>query len=382
LCGIIKKLMKFFIFGLPHTKTLNPVDSPFTTCAFTSKVWYLCRMMYERGHEVIHLGTEGSNPICTKHISVTSHDEWFKLYGHRSATDFYNIDTDKQFKPYMEIFTKNSRKAIEENCKDPYEAIVCITWGGAQNDAVIGLDQFIVESGVGYPCCTHDFRIYESYAWMHRHLKNDKTEQGKWYQCVIPNAFDPGIFYLSPKKDYVLYIGRIYDGKGVDIACDVTNKLGYKLKLAGQGDPKPYLKYSNVEYVGPVGVKDRSKLLSEAVCIMCPTKYIEPFGGVAVEAMLSGTPVISSDWGAFTETVLHDITGYRCRTLNDFYHALKNIKSIDPNACRKWAFNNYSLNKIGEMYETYFKNLLELKEEGWNKILPENRLEWIIKKYP
>jgi glycosyltransferase involved in cell wall biosynthesis len=374
--------MKFFIFGLPHTKTLNPVDSPFTTCAFTSKVWYLCRMMYEKGHEVIHLGTEGSNPICTKHISVTTHEEWFQLYGNKPNTEFYKINVDKEYAPYMAKFSQNSRKAIEENCKEPFEAFVCITWGGgtAQDVAIEDLNQIVVESGIGYPHSIQNFRVYESYAWMHRCLKKDNTEQGQWYQCVIPNAFDPELFFLSSKKDYVLYLGRIYDGKGVDIACDITNKLNIKLKLAGQGDPTKYLKYPNVEYVGPVGANDRAKLLSEAICLMCPTKYIEPFGGVAVEAMMSGTPVISTDWGAFPETVLHGITGYRCRTLNEFYCALKNIKNIDPNTCRKWAFQNYSLNKIADMYEVYFNSLLDLKTEiGWRTIKPNVNLDCLRK---
>jgi glycosyltransferase involved in cell wall biosynthesis len=142
----------------------------------------------------------------------------------------------------------------------------------------------------------------------------------------------------------------------------------------GQGDPKPYLS-SGVEYHGPVGVKERRELLRNARGLFSATVYLEPFGGVAVEAMMSGCPVITTDWGAYAETVAHGYTGFRCHTMAEFVKAARNIGSIDPQICRKWAVANYSLDRVGSMYENYFKSVLELNvvgKEGWTA--PE--LEW------
>ena len=76
--------------------------------------------------------------------------------------------------------------------------------------------------------------------------------------------------------------------------------------------------------------------------------------------MLSGTPVITSDFGAFTETVKHGVTGYRCKTLEQFVWAAKNIENIVPEDCREWAEKNYSLERVGKMYDEYFKQLIAL----------------------
>ena len=51
---------------------------------------------------------------------------------------------------------------------------------------------------------------------------------------------------------------------------------------------------------------------------MVPTYYVEPFCGVNVEAQLCGTPVISNDCGAFTETIENLKTGILAHTLKDF----------------------------------------------------------------
>ena len=70
-------------------------------------------------------------------------------------------------------------------------------------------------------------------------LDHVNTSKQDWYNVVIPNYFDPTDFeYNENKEDYFLYLGRVYGGKGVNIAIQVTEKLGYKLKIAGQGDLK------------------------------------------------------------------------------------------------------------------------------------------------
>jgi len=375
--------MKIFVLGVPHTQT----RVEFNTCAFTMKAWNLCKMLDERGHEVIHLGVEGSNPPCRENVAVVPESMWRELYGHPGNRQ-YNTDSTGKYKPLHDLFAANARRAILERTPEPNTAILACTWGGAQQIATNDLPQFQVETGIGYRYTFAKFRVFESYAWMHMHWgKEDRFAGDRWYDVVIPNAFDPDMFEYVPREnkgDYFLYVGRLNDDKGIGIAIDVSKRLGVPLKLAGQGDPARFLQGNpNVEYLGPLNVADRNKAMGKARCGFVPTRYVEPFGGVNVEFQMCGTPVIATDWGAFPETVLHGVTGYRCRTLEQFVWAAKNIDKIDPKMCRMWAVNNFSLQRVVLMYEEFFQQVLNLKGAGWPIEFPEReQLDWLTKNHP
>lgn len=371
--------MRIHVLGIPHTKT----NDDFTTCAFTMKVQNLCKMMHRRGHTVYHYGTEGSTPECTEHISVVSAEEWAAIYSH-PGTGYYDLATDGAHAPYHAKWAMNTRVALLARMGAANEDIVCLTWGAAQRTACEGIPQFLVESGIGYRHSWADWRVYESYAWLHMHLgASDLFSGHKFYWSVIPNAFDTSKFDFSAERgEDFLYMGRLNDDKGVGLAIDIAKAAGRNITIVGPGDPKR-LMAPHVRYLPPVGVEGRRKLLSEARAVLCPTLYVEPFCGVNVEAQLSGAPVITTDWGAFTETVLHGVTGFRCRTFEQFVWAAKNIERIRPKDCCDWAAENYSLERVALMYEEFFQSVLNVRSKGF--YLPHDgrtQLDWLVRAYP
>lgn len=328
--------MRFYVIGLAHTKTVDPInDASFVGCAYTAKAWYLCRMLTELGHEVYHIGNEGSNPICTRHFSIGNPGQWLARYGQRRPTNFFDTSDNE----YTASFYGQARRTVYRNSGEPFSSIVCLPFGQSQRLAVEGLAQIAVETGIGYGNAFLDFRVYESYAWLHHDMGRllDLWEGDIWNWAVIPNAKDVDVFGpivpTAQKENYFMCVCRLNIDKGVGDACETAHKLGVPIKIIGQGNPGPFLG-PGVEYIPPLPLKNIIPLLCKARGLFTYSHYPEPFGNIAVEAMLCGCPVLATDWGVYPETVVQGKTGFRCRSLEQLLVAAKRIDEIDPMICR------------------------------------------------
>ncbi len=141
---------------------------------------------------------------------------------------------------------------------------------------------------------------------------------------------------------------------------------GRKLLVAGHGNPA--LVTDGAEYLGPLNDSDKNELMSKASAVLCPTQYMEPFGCAAVEAQLCGTPAITSDFGAFVETVEDGVTGSRCHYLGEFVKAIQEAHLFNHSKIRQRAVDNYSVVAVAPLYQRAFDRLKLLWAEGWNTV--------------
>lgn len=373
--------MRFHVLSLPHTVTRKD----YSACAFTMKVLKFCKMMHRRGHTIYHYGHEESEVECTEHIGVTTNEDLKIAYGDYDwRKNFFKHNTADHA---HQIFNK---RAIEEvgKRKQKNDFILCF-WGYAHAPIFRAHPELIpVEPGIGCtnePCCPQN--IYESYSVMNQ-IYGQYKRSPHWYDAVIPNYFDKDDFeFCDEPADYFLFVGRIISSKGIGIAIDVTRRIGAKLLIAGQGSVKEVYGSlpDHVTEIGYVEPEQRKELMKRAKALLAPTHYNEPFGGVQVEALLCGTPTITSDWGAFAENNLHGVTGYRCRTLEQFEWACKNVDKISRKTCHEWAMNNFTLERVGLMYEEYFESLLKIHDGsgGFYSTNPDREdLNWLKRYYP
>lgn len=316
-------------------------------------------MMTSRGHEVIlYAGEEVEAPV-TELVTCIFEDqrEAATAGSHYTQASF---DTNA---PHWQIFNANVIRQMATRI-DPHD-FICLIGGSAHKPIADAFPNHIsVEFGVGYGGVFSKFRVFESYAWMHSIYagwKNPTTADGQFFDTVIPGYLEPEMFPLGDGQgDYYLFIGRLIERKGFNIAQEVCQRLGKRLILAGPGEGSGY-----GEFIGSVGPKKRAELMGGAIATFAPTLYIEPFGNVVIEAQACGTPTITTDWGAFTETNINGVTGYRCRTLQEFIDAAENVKSLDRAAIRERAVSLYSVDVIAKQYEDYFLKLSTLWDQGW-----------------
>jgi glycosyltransferase involved in cell wall biosynthesis len=367
--------MRFHVLGLSHSKTTKE----YCCDAFSQKVRLICKLLTNLGHEVYHYGTEGSNPICTENVNVLPIEIFEKVHSYNWRKDGFKIDP--ACLANVE-FDKNTIQEINKR-KQPGDFLLCSF--GYQHKVIADAVKLItVELGIGYEHTFAPHRIFESYSWMHFiYGKQDLKLKPLMYDAVIPNYYDLDDYIFSEEKDdYFFFIARPTPLKGLEIAIRTCEELNVRLLVAGQGEP--FMTGKTMEFLGVVDIEQRAKYMSRAKATFVPTIYIEPFGGTTVESLLCGTPIITTDFGAFPEICIHGKTGYRCRTLEQFIWAAKNINNINPKDCREFAESNYSLERVGKMYQEYFSMLQDLHKnnKGWyNTESNRTEMDWLKKTY-
>lgn len=360
--------MTLHLCALPHTQ----ITDEYLTCAYTQKIAKFCRMFPD---DVVLYAPEGSEAPCKEHVVTMTRDEQLGWFGKWDATQSPNVDWDST-KPWWTQANVTSILGIQRRHEDG--DLVLITAGLSQKPIVDALPGVLpVEWAVGYKgILTSGHRIFESYAWMHHIYGLNGIEDGAFFDSVVPNFFDPDELPLGDGDgEYAVWLGRWTERKGFETAIAICQEAGIELIMAGPGFDGRELP-DGVQHIGPVGVTERAALLGGAQIGFVPTGYIEPFGGVAVEMMLCGTPVISTDWGAFAETVETGVTGHRIRTRGEGVDAIRRCQEIPRASVRERALERYSLDAVKPQFEAVFGRLTELWTDGWytKKPLHETRL--------
>jgi len=183
--------------------------------------------------------------------------------------------------------------------------------------------------------------------------------------------------YSNEPEDYLLYAGRIVPEKGVKEAVQVAKETHHRLLIAGpvyadnQGYFDQYIKPfldDQILYLGYIDQKQLPKYYQKAKALLTPVQWEEPFGLTTIEAMASGTPVISFRRGAAPEIIQDGKTGYVVDTTAEMIDAVYKIKRIKRQDCRDHVKQNFSTSKMVNGYE---KALQEIIQEH-KKISPKS----------
>jgi glycosyltransferase involved in cell wall biosynthesis len=364
----------FHVLGLPHTA----INKDYNCCAYSQKLLKFVDMMVPRGHSVTLYSNEGASVPC-ENVTILSEQERATWFGAHDPQKPYIIDWNHK-QPYWQEFNircikelwKRAKKgdfilSASGNCAQPVADAFPGSYSGIQQTAAF------VEAFIGYYGTFSRYRIYESHAhreWLMGAAGNKGHDTDS---AVVNNYWDMRDFSITtrPKslkgislqEPYYLFIGRVIQEKGYKIAIEVTKTLGARLILAGQGDagelPPHVIRF------GYANTEERNILMQHAVACLCPTLFREPFGGTAAESQLCGAPAITTDHGAFTETVLDP---WRCESHREFVLACIKAKTVtfeERMHIRARAVSKWSFDAVAPKFEAYFNRLYSRWWAGW-----------------
>lgn len=235
---------------------------------------------------------------------------------------------------------------------------------------------------------------YKHLNWLSMSLAQRKgmPESTHWVGNIYHGLSDPVLKPVeNPSGDYVAYMGRVIQPKGVHLAIAAVNAYNQtadtplKLKIAGKHyseeskdtywkeSVEPYLN-DTIEYVGFISSSEQKRtLLGNARALLVPSLFDEPFGMVTLESFACGTPVIALDSGALPEVIEHGKTGFIVKkqlnwndkfdehaAVSGLVEALKNVDALDRQDCRKVYEEQFTRETMARehraAYETVISN--------------------------
>lgn len=199
-----------------------------------------------------------------------------------------------------------------------------------------------------------------------------RTAGGQW--TAIPNFIEPEKFTFSKSVTDdapLVFLSRLDDIKGADLAIAIARKAGRRLILAGNRaehgpqreyfdrEIQPWLDRDGIKWIGEVNDDTKNRLLGTAAGLLVPIRWDEPFGIVFAEALACGTPVITSRRGATPEIVRHGETGFLIDDLTDGVTAVGRLGEIDRALCRRDAIDRFGVTRIAQEYLDLYRAAID-----------------------
>jgi len=185
---------------------------------------------------------------------------------------------------------------------------------------------------------------------------------------VIHHGIDPAAYFPSLHDDgYVLHLGRFAEEKGTHLAIDAAIKAHVPIVLAGRVHPNdddqnyfkralcPRFDRREVIEVGEADFQHKIALLQGARALLCPVQWEEPFGLIAIEAMMTGTPVIAFPRGSFPEIIEPGVTGVIVSDVQEMAYTIEQARHWDRKKCMAAARERFSAARMAREYEHVFE---------------------------
>jgi glycosyltransferase involved in cell wall biosynthesis len=185
---------------------------------------------------------------------------------------------------------------------------------------------------------------------------------------TVLHGIDTAAFTFREKPDdYLLFLGRFTDGKGVLQAIEIAKRVGMRLILAAAEDDyyrekvAPHVDGRYIVYYGEADFAAKVKLYAGARALLYPIQAREPFGLVLAEAMACGTPVAALDRGAVREVVDDGVTGLIFSDMEQMVNDLPRVFDLDRRSVHARAVARFGVARMVDEYLAVYRRLMEAR---------------------
>jgi len=189
-----------------------------------------------------------------------------------------------------------------------------------------------------------------------------------WRRTIL-HGIDPTRLEFHPQPgNYLEFLGRMSAHKRPDWAIEIARLSGVPLKMAAKIEGpvdqaffetyvKPKIDGNFIEYVGEISEGEKSDFLGNALGLVFPIDWPEPFGLVMVESLACGTPVLARPCGAAPEVLRDGITGFMSSEVVELARRVPELQSLNRQLCRTWVEEKFSLKRMTEDYIDVYRQL-------------------------
>jgi glycosyltransferase involved in cell wall biosynthesis len=166
---------------------------------------------------------------------------------------------------------------------------------------------------------------------------------------------------------YLAFLGRISPEKRPDRAIAIATALGLPLKIAAKVDKPdeayfrevivPLLDQPGIEFVGEINDLEKAKFIGDALALLFPIDWPEPFGLVMIEAMACGTPVLAFRHGSVPEIIDPGVTGQIVDSVDEAIRLLPEVIRLDRHAVRRRFEERFSSSRMANDYVEVYRKI-------------------------
>ncbi|WP_159015750.1 glycosyltransferase family 4 protein [Cognatiluteimonas profundi] len=186
---------------------------------------------------------------------------------------------------------------------------------------------------------------------------------------TVQHGMPPALYRFSarPQGGYLAFLGRISPEKRPDRAIAIAKAAGLPLRIAAKVDAadrayfaeiSPLLDDPSIEFIGEIDDEQKSDFLGNAVALLFPIDWPEPFGLVMIEAMACGTPVIAWPCGSVPEIIDDGITGRVVSSQAEAVAAVAEVAAYDRTRIRETFERRFSAQAMARNYLALYERLL------------------------